>query len=190
MKGLTINGRAYRLFTYYLIFIGLIQYAQIHCTRVLLLESNLFLSHFYFIGQFIILTLFFQELLKKKWMLIVMGLVLGILIIQYILHPEIIPRYNKYGLFFTHIILVLFALLYLYVSMGENSRYQLISIGIILYFTSTSIIWYSGNLVFNTEISNETMQWVSNINSVLYFLFQILIFVEWWKNHSVQVRNS
>ncbi len=189
LKGFTINGRAYRLFTFYLMFIGLLQYAQIHVTTVWGME-NIFLSHFYFIGQFILLTLFFYELLQKKWIYFLMGVSLVVIAIQYVLHPDLFPVYNKFGIFFTHIILVALALLYLYKSMGERSIFQLISVGIVLYFTSTSIIFYSGNMVFNPEISQEVMELIMNINSVLYFAFQILIFVEWWKIHSIQVRNS
>jgi hypothetical protein len=184
LKSFAYEGKAFRLFTIYLVFIGFITFSQIYCTRILKLESNIFLSHYYFIGQFIILSRFFKELIHKKWIDIVMGLVLVVLAAQYILQPEIYPRYNKFGIFFTHLILVFFALQYLYKSLGEKSNYLWINTGIILYFTTTSLIFYSGNLVFNPSISMSSIQLISDLNSILYLVFQILIFVEWWKNHS------
>ena len=58
------QGKAYRIFTVYIAVIGVIQIAS----RVLssLGMGNLFLSHFYFIAQFIILSFFYLELLKEK----------------------------------------------------------------------------------------------------------------------------
>lgn len=187
LKSFASGGKALRLFSYYLIFIGLITFSQIYCTRILQLQSNIFLSHYYFIGQFIILSLFFKELLNKKWIYVVLGVVLVALAVQYSLQPEIYPYYNKFGMFFTHLILVFFALLYLYRSLSERSEFLLISIGIVLYFTTTSLFFYTGNLVFNPQIDQDSIQLLSYLNSILYLVFQILIFVEWWRNHSHRV---
>lgn len=187
LKSFASGGKALRLFSFYLAFIGLITFGQIFCTRILELQSNIFLSHYYFIGQFIILSLFFKELLNKRWIYGVLGIVLIVFAIQYSIQPEIYPYYNKFGIFFTHLILVFFALLYLYKSLNERSEFLLINIGIILYFTTTSLFFYTGNLVFNPQIDKGSIQLLSDLNSILYLVFQILIFVEWWRNHSHRV---
>lgn len=184
LKSFASSGRAFRFFTGYLLFIGFMTFSQIYCTRILELKSNIFLSHYYFMGQFIILSLFFKELLKKKWVYGVLGIVFIALVIQYAVQPEIYSYYNKFGMFFTQMLLVFFAILYLYRSIGERSEFLLINIGIILYFTTTSLIFYTGNLVFSPGIDQDLVLLIFNINSILYLVFQILIFVEWWRNHS------
>mgnify|MGYP000709254159 CR=1 FL=1 len=59
------QGKAYKIFTIYIAVIGIIQIAS----RILSSfgMGNLFLSHFYFIAQFIILSFFYLELLKEQY---------------------------------------------------------------------------------------------------------------------------
>ena len=82
------QSKAYKVFTFYL---GLIVGIQIF-SEILIQQktNNLFLSHFYFVGQFILLSFFYFALLGKVQVqrkIIKGGLVLGMLIlaVQYLL---------------------------------------------------------------------------------------------------------
>ncbi len=190
LRSFTVNSKAFRIFTIYLFFIGIIQISSQIATKVLELESNIFISHYYFIGQFIFLSIFYYKILKHKFIWFVLILSLLCLTIQYIFTPNLYNVYNQVGMLFSHLIIIIYALLYLYKALSEKIEFTLLNIGVLIYFLSSSLIFSSGNLVFNVEIPLETTQLLINLNVVLYFVFQILIFVEWWKNYSVAKSNS
>jgi hypothetical protein len=148
-------------------------------------ETNLFLSHWYFILQFILLSLFYRELMNYKWIYYILGLFLIFLGYQYISDPGLYSRYNALGMVISQIVLVAYALLYMYKSLSEQREFTIVNTGIFVYLIASSLIFASGNLVFNIEVPVAFSDLLANINVVLFFAFQILIFVEWWKNYSV-----
>ncbi len=64
IKGYRNHGKAYSLFTWYLGVIFLVQMTSMTLKKFNI--SNLYLSHFYFIGQFIFLSLFYVNILKQE----------------------------------------------------------------------------------------------------------------------------
>ncbi|MFT6127600.1 MAG: hypothetical protein ACJAVA_002091, partial [Flavobacteriaceae bacterium] len=122
------NNKAFKLFTIYLIVISIIQLSSFLIIKSGG-ESNLFLSHYYFISQFILLSLFFKELLKFKWISWV--LYIGLLLIgyQYIIEPNLYFQYNTIGMAITQTFIVIYSLLYFYKSLSGKNEFILVNIG-------------------------------------------------------------
>ncbi|MDC7995442.1 hypothetical protein [Altibacter sp. HG106] len=182
--GLFKFGKAYRAFTIYLFSVGIIQLLSKYGISELEWESNLFLSHYYFISQFILLSWFYKVLLHHQWIWIVLLATLGFLIYQYVEDPAMYYRYNPMGMVITQVILVFYSLLYLYRCLAGNQIFMITNIGLFFYLLSSTLIFASGNLVLNLDVPPDFIRLLININLFLYLAFQILILVEWWKNYS------
>ena len=75
--GFSNQGKAYTIFTWYL---GMIfMYSNGIEILIELNIMNLFLSHFYFIGQFVLLSFFYLTILKEAFQkrIVKIGLVIG-----------------------------------------------------------------------------------------------------------------
>jgi len=183
LKGFVSNGKAFKIFTIYLLVISVIQLFSKLVIKVWELDSNLFLSHYYFIFQFVLLSLFYVQLLRFKWIYYVLGLVMVFLAYQYINDPSLYFRYNAIGMFLTHVLIVAYALVYLYKSLDGKKEFTIVNIGIFIYLLSSSLIFASGNLVFNIDVPESFSALLIYINKFLFFVFQILIFTEWYRNY-------
>ena len=145
--------------------------------------SYFFLSHYYFIFQFIALSIFFRSLLPspvlKKAILFFLVAVLILLAIQYYKTPDLYWRFNLLEIGVTSVLLVVYALIYLIQNFKNfKSSYIYFSNGLIIYLVSSSTIFLSGN----TESILFTEPFVLDFwffNSLFYILYQFLIFKEW-----------
>tara|TARA_R100001369_G_scaffold78025_2_gene107575 strand:+ start:1146 stop:1790 length:645 start_codon:yes stop_codon:yes gene_type:complete len=181
-KSFTYNSKDFKIFTYYLLLISIIQ--VISYSIHLISGYNLFMSNVYIIVQFAVLTLFFRELLKLKILLYIGVLVLVFLGYQYVSDFSLFLKYNSIGIALTQGIIAVYALLYFYFSLTKkDSKFLLINLGVFLYMISSSLILASGNLVFNFDlISKEDYILLLTLNSVFYIIFQILVFIAWYRN--------
>lgn len=183
LKGFVSNNKAFKIFTIYLVLIGVIQIGMRFVIKVLEMESNLFLSHYYFIFQFVLLSMFYRQLLSSKWVYYILGAVAVFLVYQYINDPHMYFRYNSIGMFMTHILLVSYALVYMYRCLSGKYEFTIVNIGIFFYLLSSSLIFASGNLVLNIDVPESFTDLLININKFLFLVFQILIFTEWYRNY-------
>ena len=178
------NNDAYKIFALYLLVIGVNQYISI-VVGTGFHQNNLMHFHVYFIAQFIILTFFYVEMLKQKWLFAILAAVGVFLVYQYSMNPEMISRYNPIGVTLTQGLLVLYSLAYFYKFLKGEDEFIIINIALFFYLLSSILIFASGNLVFHKEIlSEEGHTLLINVNRVLYFAFQILILIQWWKTYS------
>jgi hypothetical protein len=180
LRNFKVFGRPYRLFTLYLSMVAAVQigmwvYASFEW-------NNLFMSHFYFIGQFIIISLFYKELLSKKLILWVLGSVLLTLALQYTLNPSVFFVFNSYGMSSTQTILVLYAFLYFQKSLTTKSAYLYINAGIFFYLITSILYFASYNLFLELKLSDTSIDYISRLHQILYLIFEILIFLEWYQN--------
>lgn len=173
-------SKSYKYFTLFLLTVGIVQVISIVIVK-LQLGSNLFMSHFFYILQFVFLSLFYKELLKEKWIKWVMFIVLGILAIQYVLKPNIFYEYNAIGMAITQFFVVLYAILYFYKCLEKQGEFLIINTGIFLYLLSSAIIFSSGNFFLSLPIDLMKTFWA--INGLLYIIFQLFILIEWFKNY-------
>tara|TARA_R110002073_G_scaffold83123_1_gene198257 strand:- start:55 stop:684 length:630 start_codon:yes stop_codon:yes gene_type:complete len=143
--------------------------------------NNLFLSHYFFIGKFILLGLFFRQILKKIILKkIISGVIIIVLVtlcVYYIVDPTSYNKFNIFEIVATTIPLIIFCFLFFIQKIeGSESRFIFIVSGMFLYFLCSLLLFTAGN------IKGSTKMLIWNTNAVLYILYQILIFVEWYKH--------
>jgi hypothetical protein len=178
------QGKAYRIFTVYIAVIGVIQIAS----RVLssLGMGNLFLSHFYFIVQFIILSFFYLELLKEKYqrkiIKLALILVLSFLGIQYAINPKLFFEFNLFEIFITSFSIIIFSAFHFYNMLNEKKEFYYINMGILLYLFGSTILFLVGNLTVTLSREFTKIPWI--LNALFYVFYQLFVLFEWKKSFS------
>ena len=171
----------YKLFSLYLICSVIINIGVI--TLAAFREHNLFLSHYYFILQFIILSFFYRllfETAQKRLVVFLLVLVLGILIILFTISPEIYFKFNTTEVFITCSPIIVYSVIHLYNSLSKPSKYMYINTGVLIYLTTSTLIFILGDYLSGSNTGAVNNIWF--INKVLYVIYLLLIFTEWWKN--------
>jgi len=171
----------YKYIMYYL----MIQFVVELCCNVIGIlypNENFFLSHYYFVIQFIMLSLFFHQVFKnkllKKIVKINLAIVLFILSFQYYKTPSLYWKFNNFEIGVTSILLILYSIVYFYENLKESYKYHFFCYGLTFYLMSSCLIFLTGNtqLVFMNEPVYLDI-WI--FNSLFFILFQILIYKEW-----------
>jgi hypothetical protein len=145
--------------------------------------NNLFLSHYFFVGQFLFLSLFFSTLynLKKiKNLNKVLTIVITIPFIIYLINfPEALKRFNIFEIAITSIPLIIYSFFFFMRKLEDHKckKYIYFNAGFFLYTLCSTLIFTLGNIG-----SGELKMYVWHFNTFLYIVFQILVFVEWFKN--------
>ncbi len=182
--GFSKNQKAYKIFTIYLaiIFVGEM------ISKILIYNKyeNICMSHYYFILQFIFLSFFYLEILtltfQKKIIKIGLVIVPLILLIQYILQPNLIFIFNLFEVFVCSFTIVIYATFHFYNMLSEKRLFYYVNSGIFIYLFGSSIIFLSGNvLIMRAGIVG---QYLININVYLYIFYLIMFIIEWKKNYS------
>ena len=177
--------KAYKIFTIYLALSCIIQvWAEILIQQR---SSNLFLSHFYFIGQFILLSGFYMQILKQdgtqnKIVTACLLVVLLILGVQYAYDSTLFFRFNLLEIVITSIVLVVLASFHFYNLLNEKKEFYYVNIGILVYLLGSTILFLVGNLMTSLSAAFNKIPWV--LNSFMYLLYQIIILIDWKRRFS------
>lgn len=181
--GFAKHGKAYKIFSLYLLAICVIQIVMVWLAGKN--QNNHFLSGYYLFLQLLLLGSFFQALFKPihktKSNIILYSLLFTVacLAIQYILDPGLYFVFNSIGFLATSIILVIYSVLYLYEHLSRKLPFLYVTAGIFIYLVSSSIIFASASAVVTFSADTYNMVW--NINAMLFILYQLLILWEWKK---------
>lgn len=184
IKGFSCNGKAFKIFTVYTAVITVIQiignilnYYAIY---------NLWLSHFYFILQFIILSIFYIIILKDDFQkelvklgLVIAGFTLGI---QYAFHTELFYKFNLFEIFLTSYLLIIYSTFHFYNLLSVKREFYYINMGILIYLFGSTILFLTGNLM--TLLSSKMNKWSWLLNAILYIVYQCFVLFEWKKNYA------
>lgn len=170
-----------RLYTILRVYLTLLLVVEVFCHVIGMTQpnSNFFLSHYYFIFQFLLLSLFFYNLFsnrKLKTFIAVMAvLVLLFLGFQYYQTPGLYWRFNIYEIAITTLLLILYASFFL---AQFHKKYFYFSFGLITYLACSSYIFMSGNTDFVLMEEPVFIDiWV--FNSLFYIFYQVMIYKEW-----------
>lgn len=148
--------------------------------------ENISMSHYYFILQFILLSLFYLEILvlSKQKKIIKIGLVLipSILMIQYILNPKLVFIFNLFEVFVCSFSIVIYAAFHFYNMLNERRLFYFINSGILIYLFGSTIIFLTGNVILMKP--NGIGMYLTDINVILYIFYLIMMLFEWKKNYS------
>lgn len=184
-KSFSNQGKEYKIFTFYLGLVFLIQVLA----EILIQQNtnNLFLSHFYFVGQFIVLSLFYFNLLNKVVVqrnIVKGGLIMGLLIlaVQYLNDTNLFFKFNLVEIFITSFVLIIFATFHFYNLLNEKKEFYYVNIGILMYLFGSTVLFFVGNLMTTLSPEINTIPWI--LNSFLYIIYQVFILIEWKKSFS------
>lgn len=179
-----IQGRAFKIFTIYLLIILVVQLPSFFLQSLNI--NNLFLSHFYFLGQFIVLSLFYKSLftnsLQKKIINIGFICCFFILGIQYSLDTSLLFKFNLFEIFLTSFLLVIYSVFHFYNMLSGKKEFYYLNIGIMLYLFGSTILFFVGNLTALMSAEMSKITWVTN--ALLYVIYQLFIAFEWYKTFS------
>ncbi len=146
-------------------------------------QDNLFLSHYYFIFQFIFLSLFYNQLFNKKqktYLKAISVVVVLILIIQYATNPNLYYKFNLLEIFITSFPLVIYSIFHLYNSLSKPGKFMYINAGVLIYLSISTLIFILGNLLNTVDRSLSKDIWF--LNRLFYIGYLVLILIEWKKS--------
>ena len=110
-----------------------------------------------------------------------------VLAYQYVKDPSLYYRYNIFGMLISHVIIVIYSIVYFYKSLSQKPLFLYVNTGLFLYLLSSALLFALGNQVYNLKVSVSNLNLLVGLNSLFYALFQILVLVEWWKNYRTKV---
>ena len=149
-------------------------------------KDNLYLSHFYFIFQFLLLSIFYINLFKTKhqkrlvqFLFISIILILGI---QYALDYRKFFKYSLLEILITSFPLTIYSIIHLYNSLTTKGIYLYFNAAVLIYLTATTLIFILGNYI--TVIDKGLARNIWFIHKVLYLVFLILTYLEWKNSFS------
>jgi hypothetical protein len=176
LKGFSKNGKPFKIFTVYSLFMFSVQIAAHILVKMHMV--NLFLSHFYFGLQFLLLSFFYYYLMKesfqKKTILIVLIVCSLLLVIQYLLDWSLFFKFSLFEIFITSLPLITYATFHLYNLLSEKKQFYYITIGLLIYLFGSTIVFLTANLLISIK-SRVVFEQIYNLNVYLYVVYQLFI---------------
>jgi len=172
---------ALTIFNVYLVFSSLINTTLI--IQGIFEIHNLYLSHFYFILQYILLSYFYYQFFNKSQRLLIKSVSLAIFIIltiQYMLDSSLFYKFNLLEVLLTSFPLVAYSLIHLDNSLTGRGEFLYINAAILIYLSSSTLIFILGNFLATFE--KEFIRNIWTIHKALYIVYLIFIFLEWKNN--------
>lgn len=143
--------------------------------------NNLFLTNVYFIGQMLLLGLFYHSILKlngqKTFVLWSLGCALLVLAVQYFIEPRQFLKFNLLEITLTSLIIVIFALLHFYNMLTDNKKYYYFTIGVVFYLLTSTVLFLVGNLTIDLSKEFQFFSW--RLNAFLVVIYYLVILLEW-----------
>ena len=180
------NSIAFKILSYYLLLCLFIQLYTSYLSS--LKTNNLYLSHYYFIGQFILLSLFFSKILTGKRLISIIKKILFLVVIlligYYSLYPKDYLKWNVFEITITSVPLLIYSFIFFTqkIEIKTSNYFIYFNSGFFIYLLSSTLLFTLGNIgIGNIEIKPIKL-FVWKVNSILYLIYQILVFVEWNKN--------
>ncbi|PSG89426.1 hypothetical protein C7H52_06535 [Aurantibacter aestuarii] len=154
--------------------------------------SNIFVSHFAFNIQFLLLSAFFYKLFNQNGIkkMVIVAYVIYIIIngLLYFLRPQLFWEFNLFEISYISFAIIGYTLIHIYNNLGENKKYFYFTIGLSTYMLSSSLIFLTGNIELVFYENPYIDIWV--FNSLFFIVYQILIFKEWRYIRQVNANNN
>lgn len=154
--------------------------------------NNLFLSHFYFIFQFLILSYFYYILLEvpfqKRVVKIVSAITLLVLCIDYAWKPELFFSLNLLEIFVTSLPIVIYAAFHLYNLLNKEHYFYYTTVGLLIYLYGSTFLFLSYELIM-IEIEEVAGVYTWFLNIFLYVIYQLFILKDLLKTRRHENRN-
>lgn len=154
--------------------------------------NNLFLSHFYFIFQFLILSYFYYILLEvpfqKRVVKIVSAITLLVLCIDYAWKPELFFSLNLLEIFVTSLPVVIYAAFHLYNLLNKEHYFYYTTVGLLIYLYGSTFLFLSYELIM-IAIEEVAGVYTWFLNIFLYVIYQLFILKDLLKTRRYENRN-
>ena len=147
--------------------------------------SNLYLTHYYTIGQFLILSVIYYRQLKKFQVVVPVSVVFFscVLIYQLIESKIVYNEFNVSGFLISACLLIFYAFFYYIEHITRKKYWDTFNVGLFLYLGGSSIIFLTMN---SGDDPDEWYFYIWTINASLAVLYQVFISITIYRFHRVQ----
>ena len=173
------NTFSVKLFSFYLLFSLIIQLSSDYLAK--LGDNNLYLFHLFNVGQYIFLSLFYSKQTENK--LLKKSVFWGVriipfsIIIFYIFNPDYIFKFNIIEILICYIPLLIYSFYFLIERIDKSDKnFIYFNASFFIYTLCSTLLFSAGN------IKSEIIRLIWSFNIYLYLIYQIFIFIEWYKN--------
>lgn len=147
--------------------------------------NNLLAINIFFVGQMILLGLFYNSLMhiKSQKLFVKTSLIIALMVLgmQFIMDPNQFFKFNLFEITLTSLLIVVFALIHFYNMLTENKEYYYISIGIVFYLLTSTVLFLVGNLSPELSADLKYITWM--LNAFLIVVYQLFILYDWIKSN-------
>lgn len=147
--------------------------------------NNLLAINIFFVGQMILLGLFYNSLMhiKAQKLFVKTSLIIALLVlgVQFIMDPNQFFKFNLFEITLTSLLIVVFALIHFYNMLTDNKEYYYISIGIVFYLLTSTVLFLVGNLSLELSLDLKYITWM--LNAFLIVVYQLFILYDWIKSN-------
>lgn len=173
--------RVLKIMSYYLI-ASVLEGVGCLCLAILFQVNNFFLNHIFFTIQLVFLGLFFYNLLEneshKKYVKTASILVFLVASAQYLINPSSFWHFNLIEILGVSCLVISFALLHIYNTLGQSKEYFYFCLGMIMYFLCSCIVYLFGNISLVFLHDPYIDHWI--IKDVFFIVYQLLILKEYY----------
>lgn len=144
-------------------------------------NTNLVVTHFFFLGNFLILTWLYYHLLigwQKVFVKIMVAIVIFVLMIHYYFYPHYFWTFNSFEVAITSIPLLGYSILHLYNQLVNSNVLVYINVGILMYISVSSLIFILGDFLTKQSLQMTYEIWL--INRVLFIAYISLFILEFY----------
>lgn len=144
-------------------------------------KNNLFLMNLFFIGQMMVLGLFYSSLMndrsQKTIIHTIMALNVTVIGVQSWLDYEQFFQYNLFVIVITNLSVIVFAVLHLYNMLTSEKKYYYITSGLILYLLASTLVFIVGNI--NAKLNDNVKFILWTFNSFLIVFYYLFVLYDW-----------
>ncbi|WP_244533867.1 hypothetical protein [Flavobacterium micromati] len=143
--------------------------------------NNLVLFNFFFIGQMVLLGLFYNKLMQtiRQKTFIICSIILGLMVlsVNFFLEPSQFFKFNLFQIALTSLLVVVFAMMHLYNILAGEKEFYYVTIGMIIYLLGSTVLFFVGNLTIGLSTEFKFFTWT--LNAILVVLNQLFVLFEW-----------
>ncbi|OXA99918.1 hypothetical protein B0A75_10410 [Flavobacterium oncorhynchi] len=147
--------------------------------------NNLLAINIFFVGQMLLLGLFYNSLMhiKGQKLFVKTSVIIALMVLgaQFIMDPNQFFKFNLFEITLTSLLIVVFALIHFYNMLTENKEYYYISIGIVFYLLTSTVLFLVGNLSPELSADLKYVTWM--LNAFLIVVYQLFILYDWIKSN-------
>ncbi|MDR7373010.1 hypothetical protein [Flavobacterium aquidurense] len=86
-------------------------------------------------------------------------------------------KFNLFEITLTSLLVVAFVLLHFYNILTEKKQYYYVSIGLVIYLLTSTVLYLIGNLSLGLSDNLKYLSWT--LNAFLFVVWQLFILYEW-----------